>query len=291
MVFHGIGLDIGVEDPTRRVAAAHGGERLGGEGPAAEQLPEEGHLAGEGLRRPGVALLGQERREEGVARRVGGRGALPHRELPRARLPHRRVRRHGQGDRLGGALRVQAEQARRAAGDRQRDVVDVVPAVGAQAGAVAERDADLVGDRDGVDQRGAAQPAPLRQGQQRGDDVAGVQRLQREVGVVEVEVANQQAVDEGGALRRRPPRRPADRRAVRQREGRGVGRRAPPGVAVERGNHHAARVDHAPLDLLRHLGRRGDVPVGGIAREQPLVRVARLGHPAPCTARGAPNRG
>jgi hypothetical protein len=218
---------------------------------AVRHLREEAHLALEDRRRTRHPLCGEKRRQDAVARGVGEGRSLPHRELAGAGLAHRHVRHGGDALRVDEGGGVEAEQPSRPERRREGAVADVVPSLGADAPGVGQPALDLVGEDRGRDQVAAARARDLRRCQDRGPVVARVGRLLREVGVVEVEVADQDAVHEGrhvgagaaavergrGRLRRDPRRHPL----------RGTRRLASPGA-----ERTAERVDQPPLGLVDH---------------------------------------
>ena len=129
-----------------------------------------------------------------------------------------------------------------AGGERRRDgaVGDVIDAVLAQAGGVAEPALDLVGQHRGGDHLLAGCLRRFADGKHRREVVAGMGRLQRQVGVVVVEVADEQAVDERrplGAAAPPPssvaPGLPCTRRAHLRAIGKASAAMAPTAVANE----------------------------------------------------------
>jgi hypothetical protein len=137
-----------------------------------------------------------------------------------------------------------------------RKVVDVIPAVATQARGIAQRHGNLVGEGDRRDEVPRGAVPGLGQGEQRRDDIARMKRLEREVRVVEIEVAHGDAVGEAGDLgtgsQPGSPDRGSPRIGMRSRvAARGLGR-----VLVECRRRHADRVEDAALDLVDHLGRK-----------------------------------
>src|SRR5207302_2343551 len=86
---------------------------------------------------------------------------------------------------------IQAHQLAGRDGGRDRPVGDVIDAVRPQAGGIAEPALHLVGEDRGGDEVTAAGPDRLPDGEHRGEVVARVGRLFRQVRVVEVEVADE----------------------------------------------------------------------------------------------------
>jgi hypothetical protein len=105
-------------------------------------------------------------------------------------------------DGLVDDLRGQVQERADAGGSGRAQVRDVVDLVLVEADALDEVDLDLVAGRDAADQVRAADALVLSDGQDRGDVVTRVRVLLREEGVVEVELADRDAVGPGGPLRR-----------------------------------------------------------------------------------------
>ena len=110
---------------------------------------------------------------------------------------------------------VEAERPRDAGGDGVGALRGVVKALGAHRRHLGQAVLDLVGDRQRGQQRATVGVRVLGRGEHGREVVAGVTRLTgRQVGVVEVQVADQRAVVERGAVRRAPSH--ADQRAQRR---------------------------------------------------------------------------
>src|SRR5687768_17082069 len=89
----------------------------------------------------------------------------------------------------------------------------MVPTAGANARGVAQAALDLVGQYDGRDDVPPAGTEGFGRGDDGGNVVAWVSRLQREVSVVAVQVPDHAPVREGGQLRQRRLASSPDRRA------------------------------------------------------------------------------
>src|SRR5262249_34480667 len=133
---------------------------------------------------------------------------------------------------------------------------DVVPAGLAQAGGVAQPALDLVGQDGGGDEVPAGGAGRLADGQHRGEVVAGVGRLQRQVGVVVVEVADEQAVDEGGP-RDAAAAAPEQAGGALAPDAQGAASGAGVGVGAQGADGGGQRVDEAAAGLMDD--RRGQV--------------------------------
>ena len=165
-----------------------------------------------------MPACGQQRGEDAVARREGEGAALPHRELAGPGQPQGGAGRAGDPQRVDRLGVVEAQELGGGQGRRERAVGGVVPAPGADAGGVAEAALDLVGDRRRGDPGPAVGPGVLAGRHDRRPVVARVGRLEREVRVVAVEVADVHAVGE---------RRPVGRRPAPAEQGRAAARPAP----------------------------------------------------------------
>ncbi len=164
---------------------------------AVRHLGKEAHLALEDRRRARHALRGEQRRQHTVAGGVGECRSLPHRELSGAGLTHRHVRHAGDALGVDQGRSVEAEQLSRPERRREGAVADVVPALRADAPGVGQPTLDFVRDDGGRNQVAAGRARRLARGEDRGQVVARMRRFLGEVGVVEVEVAEQDAVYEG----------------------------------------------------------------------------------------------
>ena len=180
---------------------------------------------------------------------------------------------------------VEAQRLRRAGGGGVGALGRVVEALRAYGCFVGEPALHLVGDRERGQQLAAGGVRVLGGRQHRREVVARVAGLAgREVGVVEVEVADERPVVEGGSVGCR--RAAADQRAERiaaevleLRPDRGDGR------GVERAERAAERVEHADLELAaRRLGEVVPRACDDEARE-PLDRRSSR---APAPAQRAP---
>ena len=218
VVLDGPLLDVGVDDPPGRAPLLDRLERRGVEGAAFEELAEEAHLALEGHVRPRKAFARQQTSEDGVADRPGRRRALPHRQLPRPRLPHGRMGHDGDRDGVGGLSVVQSQEVACPARGAYRRIHHVVPPVRADAGGVAQRDSDLVGDRRAGDEVARGPTPVLAQRHQAGQRVARVKRLQRQVCIVVVQVSDHHPVGKGRGFRGDLCAEPPEGRAVGMRE-------------------------------------------------------------------------
>ena len=243
---------------------------------------DEPHRSLERPGRPRHPRVGEQRRGHGRPRRVRRGGALPHRELAGARLTHRRVGDRRARRRLERRDREPEETAGTARGG-DADDVHVIPAPSPQAHRVAERHTDLVGHRDRLEERGAPHAAVLGAREQRRDGVGGMERLERQVRVVEVQTPNRHAVRETRGLDARARLRSPDGDPARRALGvpaRGDGRRF-----VESRDGDAEGVEHPSADLVRGLGR--EAVRGGLVRVPSEDRADAIGQRHPSLTRRA----
>ncbi len=250
-------LDVGVEDARRWRLRFETPHDVFVDGLAAQQLPDESHLALERMVRAAHAVGGDLHGEDGVPSGVRGRRTFPHRKLAHAGLAHRGVRDRRDRDGVLDPLRRKLQERSGAARDPDPNVVHVVPSVGPEARGVAERDRDLVSDGDRGDQLPRGAPVPLGERNERGDGVGGVQRLLGEVRVVEVETPDRDAVREPGGLGVRPVGRSPQGGAAGLPVGGGIpsGRRGR--RFVEAGQRDSEAVEQPALDLVDRLGGQG----------------------------------
>ena len=271
VILHWPLLDVGVLYPRGRSAVSHRLQRGVVERYAAQQLREEAHLAGEWLIRPRQPALRHQACEHRVPHRVRRRRALPHGKLARPCLPHGRMRHAGNRNRMLYLLCRLPQHPARAARRADARIDDMVPLVRPHARRVAQVHRHLVSRsrrREYVPHRLAA---PLAQRHDAGNHIARMQRLQRQICIVEIQIPGHQPVGECRRLRRNPHRRAPDRRPARLLEVISVSARRLRCVLRKRRHAHPDAVQYPPLHLMRRLRRHILIP-------QPL-RVFRE-HPA-----------
>ncbi len=113
-----------------------------------------------------------------------------------ARLPQRDVAHTGNPERMSRLRRIESHEF--ASGRRGRDgpVSDVIDALLAETRGVAETALDLVGQHRGGDEIRPGGVDRVADGEDGREVVARMGRLQRQVRIVEVEIADQETVDE-----------------------------------------------------------------------------------------------
>ncbi len=194
MIFGGPELDRRFLD--HEVRAARFASQLGERERSRNEF-EESEFPLKNRGRTGQPFGGQEGGEDAVPRRVGERAALPFREFARPRLTQRDVGRARQVERLRDFVGIEAQQLGRRRGRRERTVRDVIPSVLADRGGVAHPALDFVSKDRGRDQIAALGPGDLAHCEHGGEIVARMGRLERQIGVVVIEVAEEDAVGEG----------------------------------------------------------------------------------------------
>ncbi len=173
MVFGRPELDVSFGDHVRTARSAQLGH-----GKGAGQEFHETEIALEDRGRARQAFGGQQGGKDAIAGGVGEGAAFPHAQLPGARLPQGGVGHAGQADGMGGADRIEAEQLAGGSAGGDGPISDVVEAVLAQAGGVAEAALDFVGQHGGGDEVGAAAAGQLAHRENGGQVIAGMGRLQ-----------------------------------------------------------------------------------------------------------------
>ena len=133
VIFRRPELDVGAVDHEGHAVAAELGELE----VAGEEL-HDAEVAFEDGRGAAQAFCGQQRGEDAVASGVSEGATLPFAQFARARLPGGNVGDAGQAERVRGLRRIELHELAGRQRGRKAAVEDVVPAVLAQAGGVAQ---------------------------------------------------------------------------------------------------------------------------------------------------------
>ena len=199
------------------------------------------------------SLCGQLCREHAGSNRCRGRAALPHRELTDPRDAERDARRDRDGDRVPHGRTIESEDLAGAARRPDGGEHALIPALeGDPVGHATER---FVRDRDRGDHRSAVGLARVGGRQHGGNHVTRVAGSARGVGVVAVQVADENGVHEGRLIcRRRRARAKDSHRRVPPHAGRDTSRDRRR-LAVERAGRASQGVDQSALHLVHCLGR------------------------------------
>ena len=253
MVLGGPELDVGFVDHEAVGVAEFAAEGVGAEGLAGDEL-EEAEVAFENGSGTGEAIGGKGRGEDPVASGIREGATLPLAQFAGARLPQRDVAHTGDADRVREFLCVQTHELTGGDGRGNGPIRDVIDAVFAEAGRVAEATLDFIGKYRSRDQVAAAGVHGFAHGQHRCEVVARVRRFLRKVRIVEVEVADEQAVDERGPLGAGPTAA-EDRRAGIAAHPQGALLRDAIRLGGHRTDRRRERIDESPLRFVNGFGR------------------------------------
>ena len=166
------------------------------------------------------------------------------------------------------------QQPARAARRADARIDHMVPLVSAHARRVAKVYRHLIGCRRRSEDVPHRLTAPLAQRHNPRNHVARMQRLQRQVSVVEVQVARHQPIGESRRLRSNPHRRSPYRSPARLLEVISINPRCLRSILRERRHAHPYVVQYAPLHLMRRLRRHILIPqTRRILREHPAKLI------------------
>ena len=245
MIFRRPKLDASIQNHFRRAA-----ELFSDVPKRNTELLFESHLPFENWGRPGHSCSGKQRRINAAPCGVSECNAFPMREFACTRLAHRSARDASNIHGVSRFFRIKFHQARARERCGERAVRHMIPATRADTRGIAKSALHFVSKRDRGNQFAAACTHAFRRSQRRGNIIARMCRLFRQIRIVVIEIADSAAVRECGPVRRCLVIRADDCRSVFRRKIGSDFSRNDARLFVPRAQCATQRVNHAPFHFV-----------------------------------------